>query len=153
MEISNSNTYYTPVELRFQEWSALPATDTRPARKAGSSWLFTTPGGSEQPVTVFGVKQSFSGNAKIEKGGLQVTKSSRNRFSHWLSPTPSAEEVEQMMLQGANDCYAKLTGKLDNPTVEIITKEQFAQVVNPQMLYPEDSVDTSTQSVQQAQQL
>ena len=153
MTDSNSKTYYTPVELRFQEWEAAPATQDKPARKAGSSWLFATPGSGGQPITVFGVKQSFSGNAKIEKNGLQVTKSGRNTFAEWISPAPSPEEIKQMMAQGANDCFAKLTGKLDNPTVEIIDRATFEKVVNPQMLYPEDSVDTSTQATQQAQQL
>ena len=153
MEIANSNTYYTPVELRFVEWDAKPATATEKARKAGSGWCFTTPGSGSQSITVFGVKQSFSGNAKIEKGGIQLTKSARNQFTEWLSPAPSPQEIEYMKEQGADDCFAELTGKLDNPTVEIIDRPTFEKVVNPQMLYAEDNHLANTVATQQAQQI
>ena len=153
MEIANSNTYYTPVELRHVEWEAKPATATEKARKAGSGWCFTTPGSGSQSITVFGVKQSFSGNAKIEKGGIQLTKSARNQFTEWLSPAPSPEEVKHMRAKGADDCFAKLTGKLDNPTVEIIDRSTFEKVVNPQMLYGEDVALSLTKATHQAQQL
>ena len=134
----SSTTYYCNVSLRLIKWDAREETQDRAARSAGESYAFASSGST--PINVFGVT-SLEGSTSIRMNGVTVTDKRGNDFIHWLAEKPSDEEYEQLMLEGAGNCYAKITGDLQKPNVEIITAQEFSKVDNPTLLFAENLFD------------